>query len=92
MISVNLFSELPGEVNKFLSRFYNIDLELKENLNWQKQYANPVEMAEIIGTYADNFDNFILTMWISLDKGVYIHVTDENANDIIKYLYERFPY
>lgn len=92
MISVNLFSELPGEVNKFLSRFYNTDLELKENLNWQKQYANPVEMAEIIGTYVDNFDDFILTMWISLDKGVYIHVTDENANDIIKYLYERFPY
>ena len=92
MISVNLFSELPGEVNKFLSRFYNTDLELKENLNWQKQYANPIEMAEIIGTFADNFDDFILNMWITLDKGVYIHVTDENANDIIKYLYERFPY
>ena len=92
MISVNLFSELPGEVNKFLSRFYNTDLELKEQLNWEKKYANPVEMADIIGTYADNFDDYILNMWISLDKGVYIHVTDENANDIIKYLYERFPY
>lgn len=92
MISVNLFSELPGEVNKFLSLFYNTNLDLKNSLNWNKTYLNPVEMAEIIGVYADNFENFILTMWISLDKGVYIHVTQENANDIIKYLYERFPY
>lgn len=92
MISVNLFSELPGEVNKFLSLFYNTNLDLKNSLNWNKTYLNPVEMAEIIGVYADNFESFILTMWISLDKGVYIHVTQENANDIIKYLYERFPY
>ena len=31
-------------------------------------------------------------MWISLDTGVYIHVTDKNANNLIKYLYERYPY
>lgn len=78
MITVNLFSEKPGEVNKFLSHFYNTNLELNTALKWNKQYANPVEMAEIIGTYIDNIDNYSLNMWISLDKDIYLHVTEHN--------------
>ena len=31
-------------------------------------------------------------MWVSLDKGVFINVTEENADNLIKYLYERYPY
>ncbi len=92
MITVNLFSEKPGEVNKFLSHFYNTNLELNSALSWNKNYENPIEMAEIIGTYIDNVDKYTLNMWISLDKGIYLHVNEYNADDIIKYLYERFPY
>lgn len=92
MITVNLFSEKPGEVNKFLSHFYNTNLELNSALSWNKNYENPIEMAEIIGIYIDNVDNYTLNMWISLDKGIYLHVNEYNADDIIKYLYERFPY
>ena len=92
MITVNLFSEKPGEVNKFLSHFYNTNLELNYALSCNKNYENPIEMAEIIGTYIDNVDKYTLNMWISLDKGIYLHVNEYNADDIIKYLYERFPY
>jgi len=28
----------------------------------------------------------------SLDKGIYINVTEENADNLIRYLYERYPY
>ena len=31
-------------------------------------------------------------MWISMDEGLFINVTDSNADSIIKYLYERYPY
>ena len=92
MITVNLFSEKNGEINKFLSNFYNTDIGLENSLKWQKKYDNPIEIADIVGTYIDNIDDYFLNMWISLDKGIYIHVTESNANDIIKYLYERFPY
>ncbi len=92
MVTVNLFSEKEGEVNKFLSHFYNTNLDLDSALKWNKEYNNPIEMVEIIGTYVDNIENFSLNMWISLDKDIYLHVTEQNANDIIKYLYERFPY
>ena len=92
MVTVNLFSEKEGEVNKFLIYFYNTNLDLDSALKWNKEYNNPIEMVEIIGTYVDNIENFSLNMWISLDKDIYLHVTAQNANDIIKYLYERFPY
>lgn len=89
---VHLSSKKKGELNKFLSSFYNTNLELEDSLTWQKKYANPVELAEIIGTYVDNSDDYALFMWICLDKNVFIQVTPENADDIIRYLYERFPY
>jgi len=92
MVSVNLISEDSYELEKFLSSFYNSSFDINDNLNWEHKYSNPVELAEIIGAYVDNLDNFNIVMWISLDKGVYINVTTDNADSLIKYLYERYPY
>jgi hypothetical protein len=92
MVSVNLISENSYELEKFLSSFYNSSFDINDNLNWEHKYSNPVELAEIIGAYVDNLDNFNIVMWISLDKGVYINVTTDNADSLIKYLYERYPY
>ena len=92
MVSVNLISENSYELEKFLSSFYNSSFDINDNLNWEHKYSNPVELAEIIGAYVDNFDDFNIVMWVSLDKGVYINVTTDNADSLIKYLYERYPY
>lgn len=91
-VTVHLFSEKEGEVNRFLSQFYNTNLEIHNDLKWEKKYANPIELAEIIGTFIDNIEDYHLNMWVCLDKDIFIHINHENANDIIKYLYERFPY
>ncbi len=91
-VTVNLYSNKKGEINNFLSSFYNTNLEIYESLKWEKKYANPLELAEIIGTFIDNLDNYNISMWISLDKNVFISISEHNANDIIKYLYERYPY
>lgn len=91
-VVVTLFSEKSGELNKFLSNFYNTNLNIENKLNWEKKFANPIELAEIIGIFVDNSDKYLITMWISLDKNIYIKITDINANLIIKYLFERYPY
>ena len=91
MFFVIIFGNKKLEVEKFLSRFYNTSINL-DSAFWKKEYSNPVEIVEIIGTYVDNSDNFSLTMLICLDNDVYIHINDSNADDIIKYIYERFPY
>ncbi len=90
--SVNLYSEKKGEINNFLSKFYNTNLNISNNLSWEKIYDNPIELAEIVGTFIDNFEDFKINMWISLDEGIFIKITNKNANEFIKYLYERYPY
>ncbi len=90
--TVNLYSNQKGELNNFLSRFYNTNLEIYDNLKWEKKYANPLELAEIIGIFIDNSDDYNITMWISLDRNIFIYISKDNANDIIKYLFERYPY
>lgn len=92
LVTVKLRSNKKNEINKFLSRFYNTEMNISENLTWQQEYKNPIEISDIIGTFIDNLDLYDLKMWICLDKNIFININDSNANDIIKYLFERFPY
>lgn len=92
MVTLNLFGENINDINKFLSSFYNTKIKLKNTLSWKKIYYNPIELAEIIGVYIDNDEFFSFNMWISLDKSIYIQILNKNGNDIIKYLFERYPY
>lgn len=92
MVSVNLYSENSKELERFLSSFYNSSFNINNDLNWEHKYENPIEITEIIGALADNFEDFKIMMWVSLDKGVYINVTEDNADGLIRYLYERYPY
>lgn len=89
---VNLYSSKKGEITRFLSSYYNKQIWLDNDLKWENKYANPIEIADIIGTFIDNNDKFSINMWVSLDEDAFLNVTNDNANNIIRYLYERFPY
>lgn len=90
--TVQLYSTEKKQINEFLKEFFNQDFEIDDSLKWQKSYENPIELVEIIGSFIDNNDKFNINMWISIDEGILINITDDNADDFIKYLYERFPY
>lgn len=92
MFSVNLYSENSKDIENFLSSFYNSSFNINNDLNWEKKYNNPVEITDIIGVFIDNFDKYKIIMWVSFDKGVYINVNEQNADNLIKYIFERFPY
>lgn len=90
---INLYSTKKNEIKKFLENYYDKNIEIKnDDLEWKKEFDNPIEMAEIMGTFIDNSDKYEINMWISLDSGVLINVTEYNLDDIIRYLYERYPY
>lgn len=89
---VNLYSDKKGEISNFLKKFYDKDINLTNDLKWEQKYENSIEIADIIGAYIDNIEDFKINMWVSLDSDTFINVTPNNANEIIKYLYERFPY
>ena len=92
LASVRLQSKIKGEVNKFLSKFYDTNLNIKNELKWENKYQNPVEISDLIGVFIDNINKYSLTMWVHLDPDIYIKITDKNANSVIRYLFERYPY
>lgn len=87
---VKLYSTKSGEIFRFLQHFYKNTDAVNDNLFWQKSYENPIEIADIIGALLEN--DYEINMWISLDKDIFINVTKNNADDIIRYLFERYPY
>ena len=77
----------------FLNHFEKkLLIDVKDDLLWKKEYENPVEMADMISALIENQETYQINMWISLDKDLLINVTSNNADDIIRYLYERYPY
>ena len=92
MTIVNIYSSKKGEINSFLNKYYKQDVNEYDTLKWEKVYDNPIEIADIIGTFIDNKEKFDANIWISLDKNIFINVTENNVNEIIGYLFERFPY
>ena len=97
---IRLYSTKEGEIKRFLSKFYekkepdllsSSDL-VYSSLEWEHYLENPIEMADMIGVFIDNIDDFKINMWVSLDEDILINVTKHNVDDLIKYLYERFPY
>ncbi len=93
MISkVILISNKKNEINRFLEKYENKKIRLENSLIWEKEFSNPIEITEIIAAFVDNFNNFKLMMWITLDKNIFIKISPLNSNDIIKYLFERYPY
>ncbi len=89
---VDIYSQTSNEIKSFLDKFYNTNTNLDSDLKWEVVYNNPTEMADIISAYIDNDEKFKINMWISLDKDFFINVTRHNADKIIRYLFERYPY
>lgn len=90
--SINIYSDFKGEIKRFLELYYSKNQDnLSDYLYYKIEFENPIEMINIISCLVDNNEKFLLTIWISLDSDTYICITDNNINDIIKYIYERYP-
>lgn len=89
---IKLYSAEAGQISSFLQHFYNHDIQLENDFLWQKQYQNPIEIADMIAALIENNNIYNINMWISLDKDLFINITEINADDVIRYLFERYPY
>ena len=54
---VSLYSENKKEISKFLKSFNNTKID-NDILEWKKEFENPIEIADIIGVFIDNNENF----------------------------------
>ena len=86
--TLNLYCKDQNELSSFLERFYNKKFEKSiENIT----FDNPIEMVDLISAIIDNNDKYNISAWINLDEDIFIKISNSNLNDIIKYLYERYP-
>lgn len=94
MIAIlKLYSTSSTEIHEFLRKFYNHNIIPKPIDYWEKEFVNPLEMSDLIAAFIDNKDTCSSTsMWISVDRGVFIQIKKDNYNHFIQYLYERYPY
>lgn len=90
--TINFYTEKNGEIKRFLNLFFSDDLNLENELFWKKEFDNPIDMVDIISCFIDNNDKFEINLWISLDENIFICITENNINEIIKYIYERYPW
>lgn len=90
--TVKLYSRFDNEVDRFLKLYFNKDFIVENKHCWKHEVANPVELVDIATTFCDNKEKFKANMWISLDKDVYISISDNNIEQIVRYIFERFPY
>ena len=86
--TLNLYCKDQNELSSFLERFYNKKFEKSiENIT----FDNPIEMVDLISAIIDNNDKYNISDWINLDEDIFIKISNSNLDDIIKYLYERYP-
>lgn len=86
--TLNLYCKDQNELSSFLERFYNKKFEKSiENIT----FDNPIDMVDLISAIIDNNDKYNISAWINLDEDIFIKISNSNLDDIIKYLYERYP-
>ena len=90
--SVNLYSNNNNDINKFLSFFYDENLHLENKIKHSICFEAPNLMIDLITALIENNEKYDINVWICLDKGLFINVTEHNLDSIIRYIYERFPY
>lgn len=88
--SVNLFAESPENMKKFLELYYKCNID-ELGFSYKKSFDNPVDMIELISVVIDNNDKFNIGTWINIDKDVFINITENNLDKVIRYLLERYP-
>ena len=94
---VKLYASKPNEIAGYLNKYFQtLDIpkamDKPDLLEWQASYSNPWDLVDFVSYHQDQEDDFEVGLWICLDPSLYIQVTKENSDEIIRYIYERFPY
>lgn len=89
--TLKIYSENISDLEKFLSSFYEKEIILENKTYYEIDFDNPINLIDILTSFSENEDTFKLSFWISLDNDIYILVNSQNIDQIIRYLYERYP-
>ena len=90
-VTVTLLSQKPSELNNFLSRYFNEEVDVEEGaFMWSCIYTEPLASVNLISTLIDNSEKFKIEALISIEHLDTIKVSEENVEDLIKLMYFKY--
>jgi hypothetical protein len=90
-VTISLWSTLQGEIQRFLSCYYQRDIKTDAHSNrWMGDFLNPLDSIDMISALMDNIENYNVTMYIHMENGYLHKITKINYNDVIKGLVELY--
>lgn len=90
-VTVNLQSENQGELKSFLNSYFEKDSKIDDDVSeWINVFNKPLEAIDLITSVIDNSDNFDIQLCISMDAGILVEVTQNNVEDIVKFMLFRY--
>ncbi len=86
MITVSLISNKQDEINKFLSSYYEKDMNIhKKTFKWSMICHSPAECLNLVTTVIDNDDKYFIQVFINMPEFCVV-VNEQNIDDFIKYI------
>ena len=86
-ITVSLITNQKDEINRFLSTYYQREMDIKnETFKWSMICNSPFECLNIVTTAIDNNDKYNMQVHISMPELEAV-IDDNNVNDFVKYIY-----
>jgi len=84
-ITISLWSTKQGEIQKFLSSYYQKDYKSEKfSRRWIGDFINPLDSIDMISALMDNIESFDVVMYIHMKNGYLHRITEVNYNDVIK--------
>lgn len=87
LCTVSLISNCDGEISRFLSAYFNQNMNIKkETFKWSLICNSPFECLSLVTTVIDNNNQYNMQVVVSMPdlNGI---INDDNINQFVKYLY-----
>lgn len=91
-VNISLVSEQTNVINKFLTSFFDNKITTEnDTYEWDYSLKNDLESIDLISCLMDNIDLYpSLNLWISFDPNLFIKVKEDNYENLIKYIANRY--
>ena len=90
-VTITLLSQKPSELNEFLNTYFDEKIDVAdEAFMWSCIYQEPLASISLISTLIDNNEKYKIEALISIEHLNSIKVSEENIDDLIKFMYFRY--
>ena len=91
-VNISLVSEQNNVINNFLTSFFDNKITADvDTYEWDYSLKNDLESIDLISCLMDNIDAYpALNLWVSFDPNLFIKVKEDNYENLIKYIANRY--